>query len=580
MRADYRTPSMASVIKHPPPRLLLVITVIMALAVALIEGIALNTRQAHADSRQAFYAAPWGSPGGRGDWRSPWDLQTALNNAKTIRPGDTLYLRGGAYRNVNGYTVNLSGSEGSPVTIRSYGGEWAIIDRANTQEDKVIGVVTLPPGAQYLNLLNLEIMNSDARRSTSCPGPNPSCYNRPAGVKVMGPHNKLVNLVIHDNGNGVAMDNDQAADTLIYGCMIYNNGWWGPDNDRAHGHGVYAQNANDANPQQTVDNLIFNNFETGIKVYAEGGHMQGETITGNMLSANGTLPSPSGAAPDGRNLLMGSTVPANALRTLNVTNNYAYQLRFGQADNVDLGNSVANNINATFQNNVLLGGNTVLSAGAFSDALTVDHNKIIGLNSDNNRWLVSVYPKGVSISPQTLAWDYNDYYTTNTDTQYQEQFHYGNTHLSFPEWQQTSNRHYDEHGTFTTSLPAQNAAYVRPNTFAGNRAYVMTFNYTGAGTVAANFDGVIPDGYYYDVYNAYSPFCIFRPDCGSPVLLYGTYQKGQPVDIPVDNSVQTMDQPVGWTGATARNGQPYVGLFMVSYYRSHFVWSNRLTFTE
>src|SRR5204862_6648147 len=127
-----------------------------------------------------------------------------------------------------------------------------------------------------------------------------------------------------------------------------------------------------------------------------------------------------------------------------------------------------------------------------------------------------------------------------------EQFHYGNTHLNFSEWQQTSNRHYDEHGTYTASLPTQNSAYVRPNTLTQDRAYVMTFNYTGASTLSVNFDGVIPQNYHYAVYNAYSPLCIFRTDCGLPIMLSGVYQTGNPIEVPVDDSVQAVEQPVGW----------------------------------
>jgi len=76
------------------------------------------------------------------------------------------------------------------------------------------------------------------------------------------------------------MDNDQAPDTTIYGCIIYNNGWWGPrQRPRTRTHGIYAQNADDSHPSNTGQHNIQQLREQAPKVYAEGGHMQGETIS-------------------------------------------------------------------------------------------------------------------------------------------------------------------------------------------------------------------------------------------------------------------------------------------------------------
>ena len=72
-----------------------------------------------------FFAAPNGSPEADGTRERPWDLASALQQ-NAIRPGDTLWLRGGTYR--GDFTSRLKGAEGAPITVRQYPGERAIID--------------------------------------------------------------------------------------------------------------------------------------------------------------------------------------------------------------------------------------------------------------------------------------------------------------------------------------------------------------------------------------------------------------------------------------------------------------------
>ena len=74
--------------------------------------------------------------------------------------------------------------------------------------------------------------------------PDPSYRNvdRPwGGLNVnTGTGCKFINLVIHDNSQGVSWWS-ASKDSELYGCLIYDNGWAGTD--RGHGHAVYTQNA-------------------------------------------------------------------------------------------------------------------------------------------------------------------------------------------------------------------------------------------------------------------------------------------------------------------------------------------------
>jgi hypothetical protein len=53
-------------------------------------------------------------------------LQTGFNQPAGVGPGATIYLRGGTYRGK--FISNLTGSSSSPITVRSYPGEWAKVD--------------------------------------------------------------------------------------------------------------------------------------------------------------------------------------------------------------------------------------------------------------------------------------------------------------------------------------------------------------------------------------------------------------------------------------------------------------------
>lgn len=83
-----------------------------------------------------FFAAPYGSSQGNGTSLRPWDSATALaDNTKTqnvnnvVKPGDTIWLRGGTYgMGTNVYFSGLAGTSNNPIIVRQYPGERAIID--------------------------------------------------------------------------------------------------------------------------------------------------------------------------------------------------------------------------------------------------------------------------------------------------------------------------------------------------------------------------------------------------------------------------------------------------------------------
>jgi len=95
-------------------------------------------------SAEVYYLSPNGSDSGNGSFEDPWfSLNYALNkyandyaNAR-VSSGDTLYLRGGVY-DITAmskqadkpcpYIVTNQAPEDARITIKSYPGEWAILD--------------------------------------------------------------------------------------------------------------------------------------------------------------------------------------------------------------------------------------------------------------------------------------------------------------------------------------------------------------------------------------------------------------------------------------------------------------------
>lgn len=74
-----------------------------------------------------YFAAPSGRPDAAGSLQQPWSLQHALTSP-AIRPGDTVWLRGGTYGSAGRLLESrLRGSAAAPVTLRQFPGERATI---------------------------------------------------------------------------------------------------------------------------------------------------------------------------------------------------------------------------------------------------------------------------------------------------------------------------------------------------------------------------------------------------------------------------------------------------------------------
>ncbi len=387
-------------------------------------------------TRPGWYVSPTGTASGDGSINHPWNFATAANGASSrILPGDTVWMRGGTYRGP--FRVTVSGAPGSPVVFRQYPGERAIIDGAGTSSSVSVFYV----GGQYTMFWGFEITNSDPIRTTTSTANNV----RPNVVSNYASHTKYVALVVHDGG--VAFYNEPVyGDVEITGCLVYNNGWQGPD--RGHGHGLYLKS--NTGPVVARDNVIFNQFGYGIHAYSNAG--SGDLVNlhfeGNVAFNNGTLSSIGTSS----NILLGGDSPARADVLLN---NYTWFASAGAGTNVKIGYGSLLNGDVQVQGNYFVGGSPVLDVGYWT-TFVASSNLFAGTGSILNL-------RNVSTIGQSLT---------------------GNT----------------------TVMPTTTQVFVRAVPYEAGRANVIVYNFGHQGSVTADLSGVLAAGDRYVVRNVQDLF--------------------------------------------------------------------------
>src|SRR5262249_10619909 len=91
--------------------------------------------------------------------------------------------------------------------------------------------------------------------------------------------------VIHDSWSGGFNNWDgESTGGILYGNLIYNNGWVGTD--RGHGHAIYTQN-NPGAPTKTVENnIMWGGQGFTFHSYGQPGNTQGYLVAGNCAFNN------------------------------------------------------------------------------------------------------------------------------------------------------------------------------------------------------------------------------------------------------------------------------------------------------
>jgi hypothetical protein len=424
-----------------------------------------------------YYVSPSGSSAGTGSISSPWDFQTACAPAAAVKPGDTVWLRGGTY-GTGGMTTqscSLAGSSAQPVYVRQYPGERATVNGG-------LGIY-----GNYVWYWGFEVTNTNWTRSTAECGSFPSIKVSDGVYFTQGIVGvKLINLVVHDAANGIS-DQQEASGTEDYGNILYNNGW-ASSCDRGHGHSLYMQNA--ASTVKLIqDNIGFNSFDIGMQAYG-GVPISHLHFLGNVMFNSGV---PGGHRVDNF-LVEGGSVPKQ---------------------DILFDTSVAYNpLDAT---------PAETGYNQFMDGSNLD------LTMTNNYW-IGATPTGY-MTMQIQGWQ------TMTFTGNMVVGPILTSNVGFTNW--SGNTYYNSappSGVDTASPvighnPTGVNVIVRPNKYEPGRANIIVMNWDKTSSVTVNLSGSgLAVGSAFEILDAQNFY-------GSPVLT-GTYS-GSPIVLPMNQTAVT-----------------------------------------
>jgi hypothetical protein len=394
-------------------------------------------------SHAGYYVAPTGSTTGSGSASQPWDLSTALaGGSGKVQPGDTIWLRGGAYGGP--FTSYLTGTAAQPIIVRQYPAERATISGNLV----VVG--------SYTWFWGFEVVS---------PTPAGATVN---GVQSRSIGSKYINLIVHDaSGTGITMFDDVAdkPDQEAYGCLVYNNG-----HNNNLDHGFYVNN--NSGYRKVRDNIVFNNWAAGIHLYS---HLNNGTTDGNVVFNNGAISSVGGA-----DILLN----ANPLIGGVMRDNYVYR-NYSQATS-----AVS-----------VRGGTDLVFTGNYVYGIT-DFESLTTLLANNNTLYSSSSPYayhvsgivGITGSDAGHTWGSNTWYGNSS-----AQWGFNGTAYNYANWLTATGL--TNPGTYAGSIPP-NLVVVRPNAYEAGRANIVVYNWAQLSTVSVDVSGVLNSGDRFVVQNA------------------------------------------------------------------------------
>lgn len=457
-----------------------------------------------------WQVTPNGSSTGQGTRDSPWSLTYALSGAGgRIVAGDTVWLRGGNYPGV--LTSTLRGSSSAPIIVRQYPGERATLTGTLT----INGSDTWYWGFEQGNA-------------------NPNTQDV-MGINVHAPRTKLISLTVHDNsGNGIGVWGD-AANSEVVGSIIYNNGYCGSSgslpNCGSFGHGLYSQSSN-PNTQVFRQNVLFNQYGYGFHEYAEGGSLQGFTLSENVAFNSGVW---TGQRP---NILVGGS-PAQADR-VTVNNNSTYvdpQMATGGSKNFELG--YGSQISGTATGNWVAGGDPATKTSRWQ-SFTFRDNRVYS-------------PSGGSVAYADgpfggWTWASNQWYSDPSSARWWKDGSY----MTWAGWKSATGLGGSDQ--VPSSRPSNSWVRSFGNPYERGRGVIVAYNWDLGGSVSADLSWM-PMGQAWEIRNAQAPFgpavasgtgpgMVSLPMTGvtPPTPLRGTGGRTVPVTGPEFNSFIVIPQ--------------------------------------
>ena len=462
-----------------------------------------------------YYMSPTGSATGDGSINKPWDLYTAFNPG-AVKPGDTIWARGGIYIPENpswpSLECYLQGSSNAPIIVRAYPGERPIFQEHPQYNNTYDQTILFQQTGGYVWFWGIEIRSTNTARYASVTGSDPTYAQLPLpnSVDIEAVGDKLINMIIHDTRGGVGTFIG-GSNCEVYGCLIYNNGWNAPD--RGHGHGIYPQNLNGT--KHLSDNIIFDQFGIGIHGYTQGSFLKHFLIERNVVFDNGCIANDP-LSPN-EQILFGNA----PVEDLNLLNNYVYLPLTMNCTLLRLDYSGNSNDSVVVANNYVAGG----SGGGNIAVSAQDYQSVIFTNNilcSTNGYLLEIQSK-----PGYIV-DTNTYYGNSGAN-----FNNNGTQYNFAGWQGAG---FDAHSSYRVNTVPPNKVIVNQNAYEPKRANIIVYNWGNSNSASADVSSILSPGDTYEVHNAQDYF--------APPVLAGTYT-GAPLVLPMTNL--TVAIPNGWT---------------------------------
>jgi hypothetical protein len=469
-----------------------------------------------------FFVATGGSEKGDGSRAQPWSLAMALNQPATVKPGDTIWIQEGTYR--GGFTCKLRGTKAEPITVRGVAGR-VIID-TKPRDAKDSGVFDV--NGEWTVFRDLEFTCSLLRRVSEEKTSWPTDVVR-GSISARGSNLSFINLIVHDMAQGIGLWGNQESGEggEIYGCLIYNHGWNGPD--RGHGHGIYAQNA--LGTKRICDNIIFNQFGYGLHAYgSEKALLKGFHIEGNVLFNNGALVAPGRQDTD---LAVGGGTPIDGLvLTDNCT--YGGGIRLGHGLHVT-------NRNMVVQDNFFVG------SGRFTGIAQIRFTR----NTLMAAGTVFNWEQPTAQVSKDIEWNNNTYQRTKNEWAAINVATSGKTQAkSFADWQQFSSA--DSKSTYKEAPAGGSHVMVRANRYQPGRGHIVVYNWDRFPTIDVNLSVVLKKGQHFRIVSCQNFF--------GPAVLTGTYE-GKPIQLPMRPTKPA--QPVGMPDYSLPVTEPEFGAYVI-----------------
>jgi hypothetical protein len=372
-----------------------------------------------------------------------------------MRPGDTVWLRGGRYtgspQNPGAYVVTLLGAPGANIVVRGMPGERAILDgNRATQTKKNISVLDHSHGG-YVTYRDFEITNTDPERVIGISGSNLDARCGSA-MDISVPGVKVINLLIYDAGAGIGAWSG-ASDFEAYGCVIWNNGWVAPD--RHHGTGLYTQNETGSKVYRNM--LLINQAsEIGFAGYGSSQSFLHNTHVDNMIHVNN------------RFLLGGGSPAINGRVTNSVFYGAVPQVGYSQVhapqDAIFTGNHVLSGFQAAYVHHLNVTDNYFYAGVGYQISVQL--------------------PAGTAIADYDYRFDHNHYWRRlrANETEARNIFaQQGAGWKTFAQWQELYSQ--EPNGTYTGAYASGTTTILYPNEYDGNRAHVAVSNLARLHTV-------------------------------------------------------------------------------------------------